>query len=213
LPEQRSGCPDASPVTWEDPATIPSDARFAHQRACIKRESQNRSDEGTRSSVARLRSPGRGIQRVPIPYSAITRHAGCRGPHSRPHERPLDRHAPPHRRRLGSSAAGTTTTSHQPGQDAARAPGPRPLFRPRPRRHRARPGRGGRCPPARRPRPAAPACSAGARINVNVQVKDSGAARSLSDRGNPHSPFPRTPFPVAALPGSLRSSESPARKE
>lgn len=35
LPEQRSTRPDASPVTWEGPAAIPSDARFAHQKACV----------------------------------------------------------------------------------------------------------------------------------------------------------------------------------
>jgi integrase len=34
-PEQRSALPDASLVTWEDPAAIPSDARSAHQGACI----------------------------------------------------------------------------------------------------------------------------------------------------------------------------------
>jgi hypothetical protein len=50
LPEQRSGRPDASLLTWEDPAVVPSDARSAHERACIRRERQNRSDKGSRGS-------------------------------------------------------------------------------------------------------------------------------------------------------------------
>jgi hypothetical protein len=32
-PERRSARPDASRVTWEDPAVIPSDARSAHQKS------------------------------------------------------------------------------------------------------------------------------------------------------------------------------------
>jgi Phage integrase family len=58
LPGQRSGRPDASVLTWEDLAAIPSDARFAHQGACIRREGQKRSDEGTRGFVAEVRVPG-----------------------------------------------------------------------------------------------------------------------------------------------------------
>jgi hypothetical protein len=58
LPGRRSGRPDASILTWEDLAVIPSDARFAHQGACIRREGQKRSDEGTRGFVAEVRVPG-----------------------------------------------------------------------------------------------------------------------------------------------------------
>ena len=58
LPGRRSGRPDASILTWEDLAVIPSDARFAHQEACIRREGQKRSDEGTRGFVAEVRLPG-----------------------------------------------------------------------------------------------------------------------------------------------------------
>jgi hypothetical protein len=58
LPGRRSGRPDASILTWEDLTTIPSDARFAHQGACIRREGQKRSDEGTRGFMAGVRVPG-----------------------------------------------------------------------------------------------------------------------------------------------------------
>jgi integrase/recombinase XerD len=58
LPGRRSGRPDASILTWEDLAVIPSDARFAHQGACIRREGQKRSDEGTRGFVAEVRVSG-----------------------------------------------------------------------------------------------------------------------------------------------------------
>jgi len=58
LPGRRPGRPDASVLTWEDLAVIPSDARFAHQGACIRREGQKRSDEGTREFVAEVRVPG-----------------------------------------------------------------------------------------------------------------------------------------------------------
>jgi len=50
---------------------VPSGARSAHQTACIRRESQKRSDEGTRLSAAGVRSPGGGIQRVPITDCAV----------------------------------------------------------------------------------------------------------------------------------------------
>ncbi len=42
------------------------------QGACNQRESQNHSDEGTGLFVVRVRSPGGGIQRVPIPDCAVT---------------------------------------------------------------------------------------------------------------------------------------------
>jgi hypothetical protein len=58
LPGRRSGRPDASILTWEDLTTIPSDARFARQGACIRREGQQRSDEETRGFVAGVRVPG-----------------------------------------------------------------------------------------------------------------------------------------------------------
>jgi integrase len=58
LPGRRSGRPDASILTWEDLAAIPSDARFAHRGACIRREGQKRSYEGTRGFVAEVRVPG-----------------------------------------------------------------------------------------------------------------------------------------------------------
>jgi hypothetical protein len=55
-PGKRSASPEHGLVTWEDPAAIAPDARSAHQRACIQRESQKRSDEGTSSFVVRSAS-------------------------------------------------------------------------------------------------------------------------------------------------------------
>ncbi len=71
-PELRSARHEDGTVTWEDPAVLPSDARSAHQGACTQRESQKRSDEGTREFVAWVRRPGgafSGFQYLTVPLS------------------------------------------------------------------------------------------------------------------------------------------------
>jgi hypothetical protein len=71
-------------------------------------------------------------------------------------------------------------------------------------------GRGGRCPPARRPRPAAPAWLRQAQRSTSTARQT--ALRAHCRTGGPHSPFPRTPFPSLRSLGRCAPPESPKKR-
>jgi hypothetical protein len=69
-PDQPSAHPDHGFVTWEDAATIPSDALSARQKGQVRKGTSKAHRRGERAFRGWTPLPRRGIQRVPIPDCA-----------------------------------------------------------------------------------------------------------------------------------------------